>query len=160
MHRAALKDIADQVRPPSGRRTQTRAPGEIAYDEAHEAITDLWDTLADQERREYTDYAANLTAAVQSRLAALDLPTPVTVNITLAPKTAGAAEDFDDHAPDDHRRYPSLAGCVCRKLLGKGGSDLDEPPSRRRVHLGCPVDHTAGTKVAVERHLDHDLTVT
>lgn len=93
---AELHEEARTSRPPT--------PGEIAYDEAHEAITDLWDTLAEQERREYTDYAANLTAAVQSRLAALDLPTPVTVNITLAPKTAGAAEDFDDHAPATYPR--------------------------------------------------------
>ena len=88
---------------------------------------------------------------MQSRLAALDLPTPVTVNITLAPKTAGAAEDFDDHAPGDHRRYPSLAGCVCRKLLGKGGSDLDEP-HERQVPFAIATSgarHTAGSALAL-----------
>ena len=39
--------------------------GEIADDEAHEAITDLSDALAELERREYIEYAESLTAAVQ-----------------------------------------------------------------------------------------------
>jgi hypothetical protein len=77
--------------------------GEIAYDEAHDAISALWDALAAQERREYTEYATNLTAAVQSRLAALELPTPVTVSITLAPEGA-PSDDFDDHAPAAYPR--------------------------------------------------------
>jgi transcriptional regulator with XRE-family HTH domain len=77
--------------------------GEIAYDEAHEAISALWDALAAQERREYTEYATNLTAAVQSRLAALELPTPVTVSITLAPEGV-PSDDFDDHAPAAYPR--------------------------------------------------------
>ena len=90
-----LHEEARTSRPPT--------PGEIAYDEAHEAITDLWDALAEQERREYTDYAERLTSAVQARLAALDLPTPVTVNITLAPEGA-RSDDFDDHAPATYPR--------------------------------------------------------
>jgi transcriptional regulator with XRE-family HTH domain len=73
------------------------------YDEAHEAICDLWDALAAQERREYTEYAATLTAVVQSRLAALQLPTPVTVSITVAPEGA-PSDDFDDHAPPPYPR--------------------------------------------------------
>src|SRR6185312_12381627 len=56
-----------------------------------------------QERREYTDYAERLTSAVQARLAALKLPTPVTVNITLAPEGA-RSHDFDDHAPVTYPR--------------------------------------------------------
>ena len=91
-----LHEEAQTSRPPT--------PGEIAYDEAHEAITDLWDALAEQERREYTDYAERLTTAVQARLAALDLPTPVTVNITLAPEGARSSADFDDHAPATYPR--------------------------------------------------------
>jgi transcriptional regulator with XRE-family HTH domain len=81
-------------------------PGEIAYDEAHEAISALWDALAAQERRDYTDYAERLTAAIQDRLAALDLPTPVTVDITLAPEGVLGADAYDDHAPGT---YPGNA---------------------------------------------------
>ena len=93
---AELHEEARTSRPPT--------PAEIAYDEAHEAITDLWDALAEQERREYTDYAERLTSAVQARLAALDLPTPVTVNITRAPEGARSSADFDDHAPATYPR--------------------------------------------------------
>lgn len=81
----------------------SRAPtsGEIAYDEAHEAATGLWDALAAQERREYADYAERLTTAIEGRLWALPLTTPVTVNITLAPE--GALGD-DAHAPVPYPR--------------------------------------------------------
>jgi hypothetical protein len=93
---AELHEEARASRPP--------APGEIAYDEAHEAIADLWDALAEQERREYTDYAQNLTAAVQSRLAALDLPTAVTINISLAPEDARGHDAYDGHASATYPR--------------------------------------------------------
>jgi transcriptional regulator with XRE-family HTH domain len=93
---AELHEEARTSRPPT--------PGEIAYDEAREAITDLWDALVEQESREYTDYAERLTSAVQARLAALDLPTPVTVNITLAPEGARSSADVDDHAPVTYPR--------------------------------------------------------
>ncbi|KPN46196.1 DNA-binding protein, partial [Mycobacterium intracellulare subsp. chimaera] len=79
-------------------------PGEIAHDEAHEAIADLSAALAAQERREYADYAARLTSAVQARLAALHLPTPVTVNIAVAPDAVSSSYDFDDHAPATYPR--------------------------------------------------------
>jgi hypothetical protein len=92
---AELHEEARTSRPPT--------PGEIAYDESHEAIMDLWDALAEQERREYTDYAERLTSAVRVRLAALDLPTPVTVNITLAPEGA-RSDDLDVHAPATYPR--------------------------------------------------------
>jgi DNA-binding XRE family transcriptional regulator len=74
-------------------------PGEIAYDEAHSAIAALSDALAAQERREYTDYAGWLTNAIQARLAALNLPTPVTINITLSPEGVLGSDAYDDHAP-------------------------------------------------------------
>jgi transcriptional regulator with XRE-family HTH domain len=85
--------------------SRAATPGEIAYDEAHEAITALWDALAEQERREYSDYGERLTSALEERLAALELPTPVTVNITVAPEGAGT-DDFDGHAPAE---YPENA---------------------------------------------------
>jgi transcriptional regulator with XRE-family HTH domain len=78
--------------------------GEIAYDEAHEAISDLWDALAAQESHEYAEYAANLTAAVQAKLAALPLPTAIAINITLAPEGVPSSYDFDDHAPAPYPR--------------------------------------------------------
>lgn len=92
---AELHAEAQAARPPT--------VGEIAYDEAHEAAAELWDALADQERREYADYAHNLTAAIQTRLAALKLPTPVTINIGLAPEDA-RSQDYDDHAPASYPR--------------------------------------------------------
>jgi hypothetical protein len=92
---AELHEEARTSRPPT--------PGEIAYDEAHEAISALWDALAHQERREYTDYAEQLTSAVHARPAALNLPAPVTVNITLAPEGA-RSDELDDHAPATHPR--------------------------------------------------------
>jgi transcriptional regulator with XRE-family HTH domain len=78
--------------------------GQVAYDEAHKAISDLWDALAAQERHEYAEYAANLTAAVQAKLAALQLPTAVDINITLAPEGVPSSYDFDDHAPAPYPR--------------------------------------------------------
>jgi transcriptional regulator with XRE-family HTH domain len=93
---AELHAEAQASRPPTS--------GEIAYDEAHEAATALWDALAAQERREYTDYARRLTTAIQDRLAALDLPTPVTVNITLAPEGVLGPDAHDDHAPGTYPR--------------------------------------------------------
>jgi hypothetical protein len=84
-----LTELYNEARA-SGPPNRPATPGEIGYDEAHEAITDLWDARAEQERREYTDYADRLTSAVQARIAALKLPTPVTVNITLAPDGASS----------------------------------------------------------------------
>lgn len=94
---AELHAEAQAARPPTA--------GEIAYDEAHEAAADLWDALADQERREYADYARNLTAAIQTRLAALNLPVPVTISIGLAPEDA-RSQDYDDYAPAPYPRNP------------------------------------------------------
>ena len=91
-----LHEEARASRPPTA--------GEIAYDEAHEAISDLWDALAAQERRDYTDYAERLTSAVEERVAALGLPAPVTVTITLAPEGVPSSDDFDDHAPAPYPR--------------------------------------------------------
>jgi hypothetical protein len=96
---ALLTELHEQART-----SRPPTPGEIAYDEAHEAITDLWDALAEQERHEYADYAERLTGAVQTRLAALNIPTPVTVNITLAPEGDRSSYDFDDHAPATYPR--------------------------------------------------------
>lgn len=96
---ALLTELTNEAR-------NSRAPtaGEIAYDEAHEAIADLSDALAAQERREHSEYAERLTSVVQGRLSALKLPTPVTVNITVAPEGVHSSDDFDDHAPVTYPR--------------------------------------------------------
>jgi transcriptional regulator with XRE-family HTH domain len=86
------------------RNSRPPTPGEIAYDEAHEAIADLSDALVAQERREHSDYAERLTSAVESRLAALNLPTPISVAIGVAPEGVHSSEDFDDHAPAPYPR--------------------------------------------------------
>ena len=93
---AELHDEAQASRPPT--------PGEIAYDEAHDAITDLWDALAAQERREYTDYAANGSPRRPSSPCGPGLPTAVTVNITLAPEGVRGPDANDDHAPATYPR--------------------------------------------------------
>lgn len=100
---ALLTELQDEARasaPPN------RAPtaGEVAYDEAHEAATALWGALLAQERREYTDYAEQLAAAIRARHAALNLPVPVTVSVTLAPEGVLGPDEYDDHAP---AAYPS-----------------------------------------------------
>jgi hypothetical protein len=82
------------------RSSRPPTPGEIAYDEVHEAITDLWDALAEQERREYTDYAERLTSAVQARLAALDLPP----RSPYSSEGTHSSYDVDDHAPATYPR--------------------------------------------------------
>lgn len=102
---ALLTELNAEARA-SGPANRAATPGEIAYDQAHEAATDLWDALAAQERREYTDYAGRLTTAIQDRLAALDLPTSVTVNVTLAPEGVLGTDAYDDHAPGT---YPGNA---------------------------------------------------
>lgn len=86
------------------RNSRPPTPGEIAYDEAHEAIADLSDALADQERREHDDYAQRLTDAVETRLSTLDLPVSATVRISVAPAGVHSSEDFDDHAPATYPR--------------------------------------------------------
>jgi hypothetical protein len=53
---------------------------------------------------ECTDYAGRLTTAIQGRLAALDLPTSVTVNITLAPEGVLGPDAYDEHAPSTYPR--------------------------------------------------------
>ena len=73
-------------------------PGEIAYEQAMQSIAALVDALDDQRRREYADYAARLTEAVEAKLAALELAVPLTISIPPAPETRDS-EDLDKHAP-------------------------------------------------------------
>ncbi len=74
-------------------------PGEIAYEQAMQSITALVDALAEQQKREYTEYATRLTEAIHAQLATLELTVPLSITITLAPPETWAHEDFDKHAP-------------------------------------------------------------
>lgn len=77
--------------------------GELAHQAALDSIADLIDALEQQQKREYADYANQLTIAITSRLADLPLSVPITVTISQAPQTWEEGE-FDKHAPP---RYPS-----------------------------------------------------
>lgn len=78
-------------------------PGEIAHEQALQAISDVIDALEDQRRREYDAYAAQLTDAIETQLAVLELPVPVTVSVTRAPESYETGA-FDQHGPPDPRR--------------------------------------------------------
>ncbi|KDE97010.1 DNA-binding protein [Mycolicibacterium aromaticivorans JS19b1 = JCM 16368] len=77
--------------------------GEIAYEQAMESISALVDALDQQRKREYAEYAAQLTDAIETRLAGLQLSVPVTVTIAAAPETWEHGE-FDKHAPPPYPR--------------------------------------------------------
>lgn len=72
--------------------------GEIAYENALEEIAALQDALDELRRIEYSYYATQLAAAIETELAVLELPVPVTVTVSLAPQEFESAE-FDGHAP-------------------------------------------------------------
>ncbi|CAN5314923.1 hypothetical protein BH09ACT8_BH09ACT8_66540 [soil metagenome] len=73
-------------------------PGEIAYEQAMEAISAQVDAVDALQRREYSDYAAQLTQAIEDNIAKLELTVPVTVSVTLAPQDREPGA-FDAHAP-------------------------------------------------------------
>ncbi|WP_156448329.1 hypothetical protein [Mycobacterium sp. NAZ190054] len=73
-------------------------PGEIAYEQAMQALSATNSALGDQWRREYDNYAARLTEAVEAQLAGLQLSVPVFVSITCAPESYEPGA-FDEHAP-------------------------------------------------------------
>ncbi|WP_158021585.1 helix-turn-helix domain-containing protein [Mycolicibacterium chubuense] len=75
--------------------------GEIAYEQALQAISALEDALDEQWQRDYADYATRLTAAIETKLGELNLPVPITVTITAAPREATRA-DYDVHRPPDY----------------------------------------------------------
>lgn len=78
-------------------------PGEVAYEQAMQAISATVDALEDLWRAEYDDYAARLTDAVETQLAGLDLPVPVSVTIARTPQ-AYEPGAFDKHAPPPYPR--------------------------------------------------------
>ncbi|EUA09731.1 helix-turn-helix family protein [Mycobacterium kansasii 662] len=73
-------------------------PGEIAYEQAVQAISAQVDAVDALQRREYSDYAARLTQAIKDNIAELELTVPVTVSVTLAPEDREPGA-FDAHAP-------------------------------------------------------------
>ena len=101
-------DDADKVALLSELSTEAQAyrdatPGEIAYEQALQSISTLADTLDDQQRREYADYATRLTDAVKAKLAALELAVPLSITTAPAPE-AWSNGDFDKHAPSAYPR--------------------------------------------------------
>lgn len=70
-------------------------PGEIAYEQALQAISAQVDAVYALQRREYSDYAARLTQAIEDNIAELELTVPV----TLAPVDGREPGSFDAHAP-------------------------------------------------------------
>ncbi|MBU8814193.1 XRE family transcriptional regulator, partial [Mycolicibacterium goodii] len=80
-------------------------PGEVAYEQALQAISAEIDALEEQWHREYDDYAAQLTEAIEAQLAALELKVPITITITRAPETYESGA-FDEHAPPPYARTP------------------------------------------------------
>lgn len=77
--------------------------GEIAYEEALQAISSELDALDEQWHREYDDYAAQLTEAIEAQIAGLELSVPVTVTVTRAPESYESGA-FDEHAPPPYSR--------------------------------------------------------
>mgnify|MGYP005810700721 CR=1 FL=1 len=77
--------------------------GEIAYEEALQAISSELDALEEQWHREYDDYAAQLTEAIEAQIAGLELTVPVTVTVTRAPESYESGA-FDEHAPPPYPR--------------------------------------------------------
>ncbi|WP_101953514.1 helix-turn-helix domain-containing protein [Mycobacterium intracellulare] len=73
-------------------------PGEIVYEQALQSIASVLDALDEQWRREYDDYAAQLTEAIEAQLAGLELTVPVSVAVTRAPESYPSGA-FDEHAP-------------------------------------------------------------
>lgn len=77
--------------------------GEIAYEEALQSISSVLDALDEQWHREYDDYAAQLTEAIEAQIAGLELTVPVTVTVTRAPESYESGA-FDEHAPPPYPR--------------------------------------------------------
>lgn len=78
-------------------------PGEVAHEEAMQAISAINDALDDQWRREYDSYAARLSEAVQRQLADLELTVPIVISITRAPESYEPGA-FEKHAPPPYPR--------------------------------------------------------
>ena len=78
-------------------------PGEIAYEQAMEAISAQVDAVDALQRGEYSDYAAQLTQAIEDNIAKLELTVPVTVSVSLAPQDRESGA-FDAHAPQPFPR--------------------------------------------------------
>jgi hypothetical protein len=158
---ALLTELNEEARasaPPN----RAPTPGEIAYDEAYEAFSDLWDALAAQEHREYTDYAGRLTTAIQDRLAALDLmrsssrssprwglvvgdrslPRRVPWLATSAPTPISSAPRRSTRPTERGSRF---SACCRSRCLGRAGSGATSWRLRPRRWRATP---TAGERLS------------
>lgn len=95
---ALLRELSEEAK-----NYRDPTPGEIAYEQAMDAISALETALDEQWRREYDDYAATLAQAIAQRLAALEMSVPVTVNITRAPEGYDLGA-YEHHAPPSESR--------------------------------------------------------
>jgi transcriptional regulator with XRE-family HTH domain len=107
-------------------------PGEIAYEQAMEAISAQVDALDALRRREYSDYAAQLTRAIEDNVAELELTVPVTVSVTLAP------EDHEPGAFDAHAPQPLPRNAI-EGAIGRAITDTPTPS----MLPGTPLDRLA-----------------
>lgn len=87
------------------RTSRPDTPGEIAYEQAFDEIAALSEALDNQRQADYADYAARLTAAIETKLRQLNSPVPITVSVTPAPDGA-TSEDYDAHRPPDYPTGP------------------------------------------------------
>ncbi|WP_396908327.1 XRE family transcriptional regulator [Mycolicibacterium sp.] len=128
---ALLTELTEEAR-----NSRDPTPGEVAYDQAHEALSDLSDALAAQERRENQDYADNLTRAIEAHLATLELPTPVTVTVSLAPDGTLGSDAYDDHAPPPYPRNAIEQAIERAIATTPTPSDLPGTPLERLANNG------------------------
>ena len=115
-------------------------PGEIAYEQAMEAISAQVDAVDALQRREYSDYAAQLTQAIEDNIAKLELTVPVTISVTLAPQDHEPGA-FDAHAPQPLPRN-AIEGAI--------DSAITETPSPSMLP-GTPLDRVLSNRPEAAR---------
>jgi transcriptional regulator with XRE-family HTH domain len=114
--------------------------GEIAYEQALEAISAQVDAVDALQRREYSDYAAQLTKAIEDNIAKFELTVPVTVSVTLAPQDREPGA-FDAHAPQPLPRN-AIEGAI--------DSAITETPTPSMLP-GTPLDRVLSNRPETAR---------
>ena len=115
-------------------------PGEIAYEQAMEAISAQVDAVDALQRDEYSNYAAQLTQAIEDNIAKLELTVPVTVSVTLAPQDPEPGA-FDAHAPQPLPRN-AIEGAI--------DSAITETPTPSMLP-GTPLDRVVSNRPEAAR---------
>jgi transcriptional regulator with XRE-family HTH domain len=116
------------------RNSRGDTPGEIAYEQAFDEIAALSDALDNQRQADYADYAARLTAAIETKLRELSSDVPITVAV--APAPAGTSgEEYDAH------RLPDYPTDVISTIIE--GAIMDTPTPSAAATTGTPLDRVA-----------------